>query len=84
MARSEVSGNRVRRLAGHLAPWIAPLVILLVWEIAARSGILSTRVLPEPLAVVKAAWSLVQSGEMWADVKVSTWRAVSANSTRCP
>ncbi len=47
------------------------------WEFAARSGVLSTRVLPEPLAVVKAAWSLIQSGEMWADVKVSTWRAVS-------
>ena len=41
------------------------------------AAVLSTRVLPEPLAVVKAAWSLIQSGEMWANVKVSTWRAVS-------
>ncbi|MFL9907025.1 aliphatic sulfonate ABC transporter permease SsuC [Paraburkholderia sp. RL17-337-BIB-A] len=67
----------LRRIGAHLAPWLAPLAILLAWEFAARSGILSTRVLPEPLAVVKAAWSLIQSGEMWADVKVSTWRAVS-------
>ncbi|ACC70830.1 aliphatic sulfonate ABC transporter permease SsuC [Paraburkholderia phymatum] len=64
-------------LAGRAAPWIVPLVILIAWELAARSGVLSTRVLPEPLAVVKAAWSLIESGEMWADVKVSTWRAVS-------
>jgi sulfonate transport system ATP-binding protein len=64
-------------LARKAAPWIVPLVILVAWEIAAKSGVLSTRVLPEPLAVVKAAWSLIESGEMWADVKVSTWRAVS-------
>ncbi|HEX7935868.1 MAG TPA: aliphatic sulfonate ABC transporter permease SsuC [Paraburkholderia sp.] len=67
----------MRRAAAPLAPWAVPFLILLAWEFAARSGMLSTRVLPEPLAVVKAAWSLIQSGEMWADVKVSTWRAVS-------
>ncbi|MGY6155380.1 aliphatic sulfonate ABC transporter permease SsuC [Paraburkholderia graminis] len=67
----------LRQVGASLAPWVAPLLILLAWEAAARSGVLSTRVLPEPLAVVKAAWSLIQSGEMWADVKVSTWRAVS-------
>jgi sulfonate transport system permease protein len=65
------------KAGAHLAPWIVPIAVLLAWELAARSGVLSTRVLPEPLAVVKAAWSLIQSGEMWADVKVSTWRALS-------
>ncbi|MGE8489734.1 MAG: ABC transporter permease, partial [Paraburkholderia nemoris] len=54
----------LRRIGAPLAPWLVPLAILLAWEFAARSGILSTRVLPEPLAVVKAAWSLIQSGEM--------------------
>ncbi|WP_244818182.1 aliphatic sulfonate ABC transporter permease SsuC [Caballeronia sp. Lep1P3] len=58
------------------APWLVPLAILLLWEYAARSGALSTRVLPEPLAVVKSAWALVQSGNMWANVKVSAWRAL--------
>src|ERR1700761_4133730 len=76
-AEAGVALNALRRIGAHLAPWLAPLAILLAWEFAARSGVLSTRVLPEPLAVVKAAWSLIQSGEMWADVKVSTWRAVS-------
>ncbi|WOD19789.1 aliphatic sulfonate ABC transporter permease SsuC [Paraburkholderia kirstenboschensis] len=73
---ASASGS-LRQVGASLAPWVAPLLILLAWETAARSGVLSTRVLPEPLAVVKAAWSLIQSGEMWADVKVSTWRAVS-------
>ncbi|WP_321953168.1 aliphatic sulfonate ABC transporter permease SsuC [Paraburkholderia bannensis] len=61
----------------RLAPWLVPLAILAAWELAARTGALSTRVLPEPLAVVKAAWSLIESGEMWQDVRVSTWRAIS-------
>jgi sulfonate transport system permease protein len=54
-----------------------PLVVLLAWQFSVHAGFLPTRVLPEPLAVVKAAWSLIESGEMWANVKVSTWRAVS-------
>jgi len=64
-------------LKQRLAPWLLPLIILLAWEFATRAGTLSSRVLPEPLAVVKAAWQLIQSGEMWADVKVSAWRALA-------
>ena len=67
----------LRASFARLAPWLVPLAILAAWEIAARSGALSTCVLPEPLAVVKAAWSLIESGEMWTDVRVSTWRALS-------
>ncbi|HTR07373.1 MAG TPA: aliphatic sulfonate ABC transporter permease SsuC [Paraburkholderia sp.] len=61
----------------RLVPWLVPLAILLIWEVAAKSGVLSTRVMPEPLAVLRAAWSLIESGEMWQDVRVSTWRALS-------
>ncbi|WP_321963985.1 aliphatic sulfonate ABC transporter permease SsuC [Paraburkholderia sp. J7] len=71
-ARAVVRASRRR-----LAPWFVPLAVLVIWEVAARSGALSTRVLPEPLAVLRAAWSLIESGEMWADVRVSTWRALS-------
>ncbi|WP_042268609.1 aliphatic sulfonate ABC transporter permease SsuC [Paraburkholderia heleia] len=67
----------VRASRRRLAPWLVPLAVLAIWELAARSGALSTRVLPEPLAVVRAAWSLIESGEMGADVRVSTWRALS-------
>lgn len=66
-----------RAAFARLAPWIVPLAILAAWEIAARIGSLSSRVLPEPLAVFKAAWALIESGEMWQDVRVSTWRALA-------
>jgi sulfonate transport system permease protein len=70
-----VSNQTLKRIGARTLPWIVPLLILVAWEIAARSGGLSVRVLPEPLAVVKAAWTLIQSGELWANVKVSAWRA---------
>jgi sulfonate transport system permease protein len=79
--RSSRSGGASRRLTAHVVaqvvPWLVPFAVLVAWELAARNGGLSSRVLPEPLAVLKAAWSLVESGDMWANVKVSTWRAVT-------
>ncbi|MDN7673001.1 aliphatic sulfonate ABC transporter permease SsuC [Burkholderia oklahomensis] len=80
MATTRSSSGFATRRAGQaaraIAPWLVPLVLALAWELGARSGVLSNRVLPEPLAVVRAAWALVESGDMWANVKVSTWRAL--------
>ncbi|MGV2291428.1 aliphatic sulfonate ABC transporter permease SsuC [Trinickia sp. YCB016] len=76
-ATSRLAAAFTRHTLARLAPWLVPIAILIAWELAAKSGTLSARILPEPLAVVKAAWALIQSGEMWTDVKVSTWRAVS-------
>jgi sulfonate transport system permease protein len=73
---SGTAGALFRRIAAPCAPWLVPLAILVAWELAARTGGLSARILPEPLAVVSAAWALVQSGDLWANVKVSAWRAV--------
>lgn len=60
-----------------VVPWLLPLLILIVWEIGAREQWISTRVLPEPLAVVKAAWGLALDGSMWDNVKVSSLRALA-------
>ncbi|WP_245616674.1 aliphatic sulfonate ABC transporter permease SsuC [Paraburkholderia acidipaludis] len=70
-------GLLLRAAFARVAPWIVPLAMLAAWELAARGGVLSSRVLPEPLAVLRAAWALIESGEMWQDVRVSTWRALA-------
>jgi len=64
-----------RHLRG-LAPWIVPLLILLAWEASSRSGWLSSRILPEPLAVGAAFWGLLVSGSLLHDVAISTGRAL--------
>jgi ABC-type nitrate/sulfonate/bicarbonate transport system, permease component len=63
-------------LARALAPWIVPVLLIVVWQLASQNGWLSSRVLPAPLAVVQAAWELACSGELWKHVGVSTWRAL--------
>jgi len=63
------------RLSG-LAPWAVPIAILVAWEVSARTGWLSSRILPEPWAVAVATWRLLLSGELVHDVAISTGRAL--------
>ena len=61
----------------RLLPWLVPVILIALWQVASSQGWLSTRVLPAPLAVVQAAWVLAESGELWTHVKVSAGRALS-------
>jgi sulfonate transport system permease protein len=61
--------------AGALIPWIVPLLIVLVWQIACASGLVPVRVLPAPSDVARAGWKLVLSGELERNIWVSFWRA---------
>lgn len=61
----------------YLLPWAVPLTLIVAWQIASSLGWMSTRVLPAPLAVITAAWTLAESGELGVHVKVSAGRALS-------
>ena len=60
-----------------LLPWLLPLALVLCWQGASSVGWLSTRVLPAPVDVLKAAWSLSASGELWRHLRVSAERALA-------
>ena len=64
------------QVAHRLVPWLVPIGLIVAWQIASSLGWLSTRVLPAPIDVVKAAWSLAVSGELWTHVNVSAGRAL--------
>ncbi|MES2832612.1 MAG: aliphatic sulfonate ABC transporter permease SsuC [Pseudomonadota bacterium] len=61
---------------GQLTPWLVPLLLLVVWQIASQVGWLSSRILPEPAGVARAFWTLTLSGELVLHVKVSLQRAI--------
>ena len=67
----------VKKALKPLLPWAVPVVLLVVWQAASQLGWLSSRILPEPLAVARAFWSLAVSGEIWLHAKTSLWRAIS-------
>jgi len=63
--------------ASSLAPWALPIALIVLWEVAARVGWLSSRILPEPLAVSRAFWTLGASGELFIHLRTSLWRAIA-------
>ena len=65
------------RITRKLLPWLLPAAALVAWELASVQGWLSTRVLPEPWAVVQAFNKLLLSGELAQHVAVSTGRALA-------
>ena len=67
----------LKRLLAPLAPWALPVFLIVAWQAASRTGLLATRILPEPLAVAKAFGDLAVSGELWTHLRVSLWRAAA-------
>jgi len=53
-------------VGGRLLPWLVPLVLVAAWQAASSFGWLSTRVLPAPNEVLRAAWALAESGDSLA------------------
>jgi sulfonate transport system permease protein len=69
--------HHLTMLRTRFIPWLVPLLLLAVWQLSAQSGWLSTRVLPAPLDVLKAATRLALSGELLTHVKISAGRALA-------
>jgi len=67
----------LHKVTKAIIPWITPLLLIGIWQWAAQSGYLSTRILPSPLAIGEAFIKLGGTGELWLHVKTSTWRALT-------
>ena len=65
-----------QQLGKGLLPWLLPILLIVIWQIASSTGLLQSRVLPAPSSVVSAFWHLLISGELWQHVKVSAGRAL--------
>jgi sulfonate transport system permease protein len=68
-------GPLVASFAQRLLPWLLPVGLIVLWQIASSQGWLATRILPAPADVAKAAWALAESGELWRHVRISAGRA---------
>lgn len=72
MGRIQDSGRKART-----ARWLAPVLVLALWQLAAQAGWLPSRILPAPSDVAAAAAALAQSGELWAHARGSILRALA-------
>ncbi len=66
----------LRGFARRLLPWLLPVLLIAVWQLASSLGWLSSQVLPAPAGVVTTFRDLALSGELWEHVKVSAGRAL--------
>ncbi len=69
--RPELIKN-ARRL-GPIAPFV---IVFLIWEVVARSGIYNARLFPAPTAVIRAFREMIQDGEFFIDLLLSVERAL--------
>ena len=56
--------------------WLIPILILIVWQIVVQSGLVSSRVMPAPLDVIIAGFTLTANGELIHHFLVSLQRAL--------
>jgi sulfonate transport system permease protein len=63
--------------AGRLSGWIAPALIVSLWQAASMLGVVSDSVLPSPASVLAAGWRLSRSGELPVNLGISFVRAMA-------
>lgn len=66
----------VKELGRALAPWALPIMLLIAWEIAARTGLVNARLMPAPTKIAVAFWRLLLDGSLLYHTLASTQRAL--------
>ncbi|MFX9969584.1 ABC transporter permease, partial [Acinetobacter baumannii] len=56
--------------------WFSPVLLLLLWELGSRTGLIPERTLAAPSAVAATLFGMVVSGELPANLAVSFGRAL--------
>ncbi len=83
LALNDVGARQTLRRKAHRARprawmgWMLPIVLLVLWQLGASTGVLSSTVLPNPLDIGRAAYRLSASGELLTNMEVSTLRALA-------
>jgi NitT/TauT family transport system permease protein len=68
--RKRVAAKRRDRLISIASP----VGLLLAWELAAQAGLIDVRFFPAPSSILRALWTIAQSGELWEDTSISLQR----------
>ncbi len=83
LALNDVGARQTLRRKAHRARprawmgWMLPIILLVLWQLGASTGVLSSTVLPNPLDIGRAAYRLSASGELLTNMEVSTLRALA-------
>ncbi|WP_179395862.1 ABC transporter permease subunit [Lacticaseibacillus absianus] len=72
------SAGRPTRISWQgLLPWLLPVGLIIVWQVAVGLGWVDSKLIPSPLAVVQDGITLWQSGELPKNISISLFRATA-------
>ena len=81
LPRQETAGIRLDRLGAAIARRVGSLlpliVLILAWEVASRSGVVSSFLLPPLSAVLERVWEDALSGELMTNLGLTLYRALA-------
>lgn len=60
----------------YLIYWVVPFAILVIWQLLSYFGLITDRILPAPIAILRAAIRLTLSGQLLIDAAFSAQRAL--------
>lgn len=67
----------IRLRLDAVAPFLVPVGLIVVWQLASGFGLIGNRLMPAPSQVAAAGWDKIVSGELAANIGISGLRAVS-------
>lgn len=54
--------------------FVIPVLVILLWEYASRSGWVAPHLLPSPITVVDEMMAMAQGGELWGHIYITIYR----------
>lgn len=64
----------------YLSRYASPVLLVVLWQLACSTGLLSTRLVASPAQIIVTTWSLIHDGTLPSNLGVSLLRAVSGLS----
>lgn len=68
--------NPLYKIWRSFLPWLVPVVAIILWQLLSQAGVISSKILPAPLDVLKVGIKLAQSGELLKHITISGTRAL--------
>ncbi|PYB70276.1 ABC transporter permease [Rhizobium wuzhouense] len=70
----ERPGNRLSIVAHPAAGLLVPCLLLLLWEMLVRTGVVGGRLMPAPSQIFQTVYALAVTGELAGHVGITLWR----------
>ena len=67
--------HNAKKALDTFIPWIIPVLFLIFWQLFGSLGILSGKILPTPIEVIKGTMRLASDGSLFEYIWISTKRA---------